>query len=102
MPHKEPVEKYVQRRHDEQHIGGGVEQALGLNEALAALEDDEGGHAEQIDLEIGAGKLGGAVLGDHEGEDLGRVGPERNERDEEQEQEGHHALDLQAHEVLVP
>lgn len=101
VPHKEPIQKHIQRRRNQQHVRGRLEQALRLHEALAALKDDKGRYAEQVDFEIGACELGGAVLGDHEGEELGGVGPEGDERDEEEEEEGDHALDLEADEVFV-
>lgn len=101
MPHKEPIQEYIQRRRNQQHIRGRLKQTLRLHEPLAALKDDKSRYAKQIDFEIGACELGGAVFGDHEGEEFGGVGPKNDEGQEEEEEEGDHALDLEADEVFV-
>lgn len=67
VPDKEPVHEGVERGRDQEHVGGSMKEALRLDEAFAALEDDESGNAEQIHLQVETSQLGGAVLGHHQG-----------------------------------
>lgn len=101
MPDKEPIQKHIDRRRNQQNIRSRLEQTLCLHKPLATLKDDKSRHAEQVDFQIGACELGGAVFGDHEGENFGGVSPEDDEGQEEEEEEGDHALDLEADEVFV-
>ena len=77
-----------------------MEQALGLHEPFPALEHGVRRGAEEDNAEI-LGRQLGAVLLDHGRQDRLSVEPDDGHRDEQEEQEVDHALQLQPHERLV-
>jgi hypothetical protein len=100
-PDEQPEQQGVERRRNEEDISSSPEEALGLREALPALEEDDAGDAEDHDAQVETSQAGRVRLGDDAEEDAGGEVPQHGDGDHEGEEEEGHALELDSDEVLV-
>lgn len=101
VPDEQPDHEDVEGRGHDEHVRGGAEEALRLGEALAALEEDEAGDAEDEDAQVRSRELNRLGVGHQVLQDVAGEEPEHGDKGHQREEEARHALELQAHEVLV-
>lgn len=94
-PDEQPQQEGVEGRGEQEHVGRGAEQALRLGEALAALEEDEAGDAEDHDAQVQPGEARGLGVRDEAHEDVLGEEPQDGDGEGQQEEEDGHALHLQ-------
>ncbi len=101
MADKVPHQPHVHAQNQKTAVRDGAEFALDLEEALCAFEYDESRYCADHYAKVYADEVGGFAVGYKMYENYFREDPQEGKRDGKTEEKKHHALAIEAYQILA-